>query len=129
MFRLHENACEKGIEHPLVRIIAPYPLGEFAPSIAVSLHRMFPFQERGLIEKRRSVSLVGELVELIEKPVPGRHVARGMDRIDGESVAVMSIREDAARILSNVIRAERQIAAEAMRLEMLFGESVVLPHY
>ena len=84
--------------------------------------------ERALVQQRNAPARVRPLVERTEEGVPRRLVAVAgrMNRVEGDDVAVVCVRQQRAGVLPDEIGAERHVAAESVLREILVGEGDVV---
>src|SRR5579862_2235806 len=88
---LNQKLREKRIEHAASGVCRFHPRRKLAPAFAVTPGDMLLLHEGSLVEQWNTIVLIGKFVERLQKPVPGRLVAGGMDRIDREHVPVMRV--------------------------------------
>ena len=87
--------------------------GELEPALAVGGFDMFSLNKGTLVQQRDAFALIGEVVELPEKVVPGGVVRTGVNRIDGEDFLIRRIGQERIRIAANMVGTERQACSES----------------
>ena len=88
---LGQEISEERIEHSTARIHGSHPITVLFPSRPIRRFNLLSGHERTLIQQRNTISLGREVVELLQKSVPGGFIRIGMNRINGKNITRLRV--------------------------------------